>query len=119
MERVMYNPVLGAKPMQSDGRAFYYADYNFAGKKVFSNHRFQCCSGTLPQVAADYRINSYFRDPRGIFVNLYLPSDVRWIQDGARISLSQNGAYPFEDLVSLEMTTSAEKEFAVRLRIPQ
>src|ERR1700731_713404 len=95
MERVMYNTVLGAKPMHSDGRAFYYADYNFAGRKVYSNHRFPCCSGTLPQVAADYRINSYFHDPRGIYVNLYLPSRVRWSQGAVHCSLEQNGSYPF------------------------
>jgi DUF1680 family protein len=118
MERVMYNTVLGAKPMCSDGRAFYYADYNFAGKKVYSNHGFPCCSGTLPQVAADYRINTYFRDARGVYVNLYLPSSVRWVQEGAKVSLSQSGAYPFEDLVSFEVSASASKEFALNLRIP-
>ncbi len=119
MERVMYNTVLGAKPMQPDGRAFYYADYNFTGKKVFSNHIFPCCSGTLPQVATDYRINSYFRDPRGIYVNLYLPSSVRWIQEGVKVSLSQSGNYPFEDNVSLDIAVSAPKEFAISLRIPE
>ena len=31
MERVMYNTVLGAKPLRADGRAFYYADYNLRG----------------------------------------------------------------------------------------
>jgi DUF1680 family protein len=119
MERVMYNTVLGAKPMRADGRAFYYADYNFAGKKIYSNHGFPCCSGTLPQVAADYRINTYFRDLRGIYVNLYLPSSVRWVQDGANVSLSQNTAYPFEDLVSFELTTSEPKQFALHLRVPE
>jgi len=119
MERVMYNTVLGAKPMRSDGRAFYYADYNFAGRKVYSKHRFPCCSGTLPQVAADYRINIYFRDRRGVYVSLYLPSSVRWVQDGARVSLSQNGSYPFDDSVSLEIITSATKEFALNLRVPE
>jgi uncharacterized protein len=91
MERVMYNTVLGAKTLRPDGRAFYYADYNFSGRKVYSNHVFPCCSGTLPQVAADYRINAYFRDPLGIYVNLYLPSKVRWVQDGVKVSLSQTG----------------------------
>ena len=73
MERVMYNTVLGAKPMQSDGHAFYYSDYNFEGERVYSNHGWPCCSGTLPQVAADYRINAYFRDAQGVYVNLFLP----------------------------------------------
>jgi DUF1680 family protein len=119
MERVMYNTVLGAKPMHTDGRAFYYADYNFAGRKVYSNHGFPCCSGTLPQVAADYRINTYFHDARGVYVNLYLPSTVQCAHDGAKITLSQSGNYPFEDSVSLEVTASQPKEFALNLRIPE
>jgi DUF1680 family protein len=119
MERVMYNTVLGAKPMHTDGRAFYYADYNLAGKKVYSSHGFPCCSGTLPQVAADYHISAYFLDPSGIFVNLYLNSVVRWNQDGARVSLGQTGAYPFEDFVSFELNTSAPREFSIRFRIPE
>ena len=119
MERVMYNTVLGARPMHSDGRAFYYSDYNFDGRKVFSNHRFPCCSGTLPQVATDYSINTYFRDPKGIYVNLYVPSSVRWVQYGAEISLTQNGDYPFADVVSLRVTSSKSKEFTINLRIPE
>jgi len=118
MERVMYNTVLGAKPMHADGRAFYYADYNFAGKKVYSTHRFPCCSGTLPQVAADYRINTYLRDPHGVFVNLYIPSTVRWANRGAQCSVTQSGGYPFENAVRVEVTTSQPTEFALRLRIP-
>ena len=119
MERMMYNTVLGAKPMLTDGHAFYYADYTFSGKKVYSDHRFPCCSGTLPQVATDYRINSYFHDERGIFVNLYLPSTLRWRHDGASVSLSQRGDYPFADDISFDLGMSRAKEFAVHLRIPE
>jgi DUF1680 family protein len=118
MERVMYNTVLGAKPMCSDGRAFYYADYNFAGRKVYSNHRFPCCSGTLPQVAVDYGINAYFRDPLAVYVNLYVPSSVRWNQGAVRCSLQQSGDYPFEDTVAMRVAASQPQEFTLCLRIP-
>ena len=90
----------------------------FAGRKVYSNHRFPCCSGTLPQVAADYGINSYLRDPAGVYVNLYLPSSVRWVQGGAHCSLQQSGEYPFADTVSIRLGASQLQEFALRLRIP-
>jgi uncharacterized protein len=119
MERVMYNTVLGARPLQPDGRAFYYADYNFAGRKVYSNHRFPCCSGTLPQVAADYGVSSYFRDPKGLYVNLYLPSSVRWMQSGARVALVQSGDYPFTDAVAMRFEVSRPVDFTLYLRIPQ
>jgi DUF1680 family protein len=118
MERTMYNTVLGAKPMHADGRAFYYADYNVAGRKVYSNHRFPCCSGTLPQVAADYGINAYFRDALGVYVNLYLPSRAQWMQRSVRCSLQQSGEYPFEDTVSMRIAVSQPQEFTLYLRIP-
>jgi len=118
MERVMFNTVLGARPMQADGRAFYYADYNVAGRKVYSTHRFPCCSGTLPQVATDYGINAYFREPRGLYVNLYVPSSVRWLQGGARCAITQSGDYPFSDVVSMRVAAQQAREFTLYLRIP-
>jgi len=118
MERVMYNTVLGAKPLQPDGLAFYYSDYNFQGKKVYSDHRWPCCSGTLPQVATDYRISTYFREPRGVWVNLYIPSTARWTQDGAEVSLTQKSEYPDEEHIQFEVKTSKASKFAVNLRIP-
>ena len=119
MERVMYNTVLGAKPMQSDGRCFYYSDYNFEGRKVFSSRRWACCSGTLPQVAADYRICTYFCDPQGIYVNLYIPSTVRWQHDGSPVSLSQKSAYPLDGAVQFEFALARPAEFTANFRIPE
>jgi hypothetical protein len=118
MERMMYNTILGALPLESDGHTFYYSDCNFQGKKVYSNHRWPCCSGTHPQVAADYRINTYLRDVRGVYVNLYIPSTVKWTQDGAQVSLTQEGEYPYDSQVQFEVQTSKPMELAINLRIP-
>jgi DUF1680 family protein len=118
MERVMYNTVLGAKPLLADGSTFYYADYNFQGRKIYKDVHWPCCSGTLPQVAADYRINVYFGDPEGVYVNLYIPSTLRWTQGGARVSLTQRSGYPFDSSVKLDLTLSKPVEFEIRLRIP-
>jgi len=118
MERVMYNTILGAKPLEADGRTFYYSDYNFKGSKVYSPHRWPCCSGTMPQVAADYRINTYFRDAGGVYVNLYIPSTLRWTQGRAQITLTQKSEYPYDPHVQFEVTASKHSEFAVHLRIP-
>ncbi|MFZ1129370.1 MAG: hypothetical protein WAN38_01285, partial [Terriglobales bacterium] len=111
--------VLGAKPLMADGRTFYYSDYNFHGHKVYRpTQRWACCSGTLPQVAADYRINAYFRDAQGVYVNLYIPSTLRWNQDGAVVALTQKSQYPFDSVVQLEVTSSQTREFTVNVRIP-
>ena len=118
MERMMYNTVLGALPLEENGKNFYYADYNFNGKRVYKEARWACCSGTLPQVAADYRINAYFRGPRAVYVNLYVPSTLRWSENGAALSLTQEGEYPYEDRVAFTMTSSQPVEFAIHFRIP-
>ncbi|HME34369.1 MAG TPA: beta-L-arabinofuranosidase domain-containing protein [Candidatus Sulfotelmatobacter sp.] len=118
MERVMYNTVLGSLPLEADGRTYYYSDYNFKGRKVYHKERWACCSGTLPQVAADYRINTYFRDGRGVYVNLYIPSTLQWVQSGAQVELTQKSEYPYDAQVEFEVRTSKRVEFAVNLRIP-
>ena len=118
MERMMYNTVLGAKPLDAGGRTFYYSDYNFQGKKVYSKHRWPCCSGTFPQVAADYGINTYFRSGQGIYVNLYIPSTLRWTQEGVPVSLTQKSAYPLESAVQFQVAASKRLRFALNFRIP-
>ena len=118
MERVMYNTILGAKPLEADGRAFYYSDNNFDGTKVYSNHRWPCCSGTYPQIAADYRISAYFRDAQGVYVNLYVPSELRWTEGSSQVSLKQSGEYPFDSHVRMDLTLSKPREFALNVRIP-
>jgi DUF1680 family protein len=119
MERLMYNTVLGAKPLMADGRTFYYSDYNFQGRKIYADdQQWSCCSGTLPQVAADYRINTYFRDPQGVWVNLYLPSTLRWTHAGTAIALTQAGDYPFDGVVQFDVKMPKRTEFTLNLRIP-
>ncbi|WP_348262501.1 glycoside hydrolase family 127 protein [Telmatobacter sp. DSM 110680] len=118
MERMMYNTVLGALPLEENGKNFYYADYNFNGKRVYKEARWACCSGTLPQVAADYRINSYFRGPRAVYVNLYVPSTLRWNENGATLSLNQEGEYPYEERIVFTMTSSQPTELTMHFRIP-
>lgn len=119
MERVMYNTVLGAKPLRSDGSAFYYSDYNVAGHKVYHPDKWPCCSGTLPQIAADYRISAYLRDHLGVFVNLYVPATATWTTGGARCSLKQTTEYPYDSYIRFDVTASSPADFSVFLRIPE
>ena len=120
MERVLYNTVLGAKPLQKDGKAFYYSDYSNGGHKVYFNDPWPCCAGTLPQVTADYHILGYFHDSDGIYVNLYVPSTLNWTgTHGARLSLTQSGGYPLDGNIAMVVKASKAENFAMRLRIPE
>jgi DUF1680 family protein len=118
MERVMYNTVLGAQPLQADGHAFYYSDYNLKAQRVYSDHIWPCCSGTLPQVAADYGINTYLREQDAVWVNLYIPSILRWTQASSRVELEQSGDYPYANTVTFQVRTSTPANFTLYLRIP-
>jgi DUF1680 family protein len=119
MERVIYNTVLGAKRLEPDGRAFYYSDYSNTGNKFYFDDKWPCCAGTLPQVAADYRILSYFHDADGVYVNLYLPSTLKWTNShGAHVELTQSGGYPLDGNVQVVVKASKASDFALKLRIP-
>lgn len=118
MERVMFNTVLGALPLQADGRNFYYSDYNFDARRVYKQAHWACCSGTLPQVAADYRINLYLRGSRSVYVNLYVPSTLRWEEGGAELSLTQAGGYPFDGKVAFSLAASKPADMTLYFRIP-
>jgi uncharacterized protein len=118
MEQVLYNTVLGARPLQPDGRSFYYSDYTFQASKFCHPDKWPCCSGTLPQIAADYRISAYFQNERGVYVNLYLPSTLRWNTPGANFALKQTTDYPYESNLRFDLSASAPATFSVFLRIP-
>jgi DUF1680 family protein len=118
MERVMYNTVLGARPLKADGSTFYYSDYNFAGTRVYHNATWACCAGTLPQVATDYGINSYLQEPGAVWVNLYIPSVLQWNVGANKIELEQTGNYPLNDGVEFRVTAARAETFALHLRIP-
>ncbi|HEX3660537.1 MAG TPA: beta-L-arabinofuranosidase domain-containing protein [Acidobacteriaceae bacterium] len=119
MERMMVNTVLGARPLQDDGHSFYYSDYNYNASRFYHDARWPCCSGTLPQVAADYRINAWFREAGAIYVNLYVPSTLRWSEDGVAFSLTQAGQYPFDSPVTFALTASRPAEQTLYFRIPE
>ncbi len=119
MERVLYNTILGAKPLKEDGSSFYYSDYNnrFA-KKGYHRDKWPCCSGTFPQITADYGISSYFHDASALYVNLYVPSRATWTRGGERITLTQRTDYPHRPESQIEVNVDTANAFTIFLRIP-
>jgi DUF1680 family protein len=119
MERVLYNTILGAKPLKQDGSAFYYSDYNnIFAKKGYHRDKWPCCSGTFPQITADYGISSYFHDADGIYVNLYVPSRATWSRGSSRVTLTQHTNYPYEPNTQIELDAAKPESLTVHLRIP-
>jgi DUF1680 family protein len=118
METMLYNTILGARPIRPDGVSFYYADYNNDGKKVDYEQKWPCCSGTFPQLTADYGISTYLRSTKGINVNLYVPSRITWLQGSAHASLTQHTQYPANGDTTINLTLTHPERFTIALRVP-
>jgi uncharacterized protein len=118
MEKVLYNCILGAKPITADGHGFYYSDYNNDGSKFYHPYKWHCCTGTFSQVTADYGISAYFNDDKGIYVNLFVPSRVTWAQGSGTVSLTQQTSYPHHPTTAIVISTDKPQTFPIYLRIP-
>jgi DUF1680 family protein len=118
MEQVLYNTILGAWPIQADGTSFYYSDYANAGKKVWYKDKWPCCSGTFPQLAADYHVSTYLRSHDGVYVNLFTPSSVHWTDGGNKLQLTQTTRYPFDNKIKIQISASQPHEHTIYVRIP-
>lgn len=118
LERVIYNTILGAKDPSGDGHFFYYSDYHASTHKGYYLDKWPCCSGTLPQVVADYVLDCYFHDQDGVYVNMFVPSEITCELHGQPIKLIQTTEYPERDSSELRVELSAPAEFTVYVRIP-
>jgi uncharacterized protein len=119
MEQVLYNTISGAKPILPSGVSYYYSDYNHQdAKKVYYKDKWPCCSGTFPQLTADYGISSYYPTTEGIYVNLFLPSRVTWTQNNAECTLTQRTNYPTTNTTQFDLQIARPEEFTMYLRIP-
>jgi DUF1680 family protein len=118
MERVLYNTIAGATPTLADGTTFYYSDYNREAVKVHYRDKWPCCSGTFPQLTADYGISSYYKSVDGIYVNLFVPSRVAWSQNSTQCTLTQTTAYPRETTSTLQVGLQRPESFTVYVRMP-
>jgi DUF1680 family protein len=118
MERVLYNTILGAWPIQADGTSFYYSDYANTGKKAWYGQKWPCCSGTFPQLAADYHISTYLRSAEGVYINLFTPSSLQWTQRGAKLGLRQITKYPFDNKIEVQVSASQPAEYTLYVRLP-
>jgi DUF1680 family protein len=119
MERVLYNAIGGARLIQPDGTSYYYSDYsNKDAKKEWYWSKWPCCSGTFPQLSADYHISTFYQATDGLYVNLFLPSRVNWMQGGTKCTLAQKTEYPKAGAIEMALTAVKPETFAVNVRMP-
>ena len=119
IETLLYNGIGAALPTEPDGRTFYYGDYRLSsGIKQYYWHAWPCCSGTYWQTVADYHNVIYFKDARGLYVNLFVPSEATWRQDGERVVLRQETGYPEADTAAFTLQMERPVRLALAFRVP-
>jgi hypothetical protein len=118
LERVLFNTILAVKAPDSDGDYPYYSTYSPNAQKVYYQKKWPCCSGTLAQTVADYPLNLYFHADDGLYVNLYTPSRLRFMQGATPVELAQETRYPTDDSITLNLHPAAPTGFTIYLRIP-
>ena len=120
IERLFYNGAGAALPLRPGGRNFYYSDYRTSGGiKTDYWENFTCCSGTYIQDMADYHNLIYYKDAAGLYVNLYVPSEVIWQHQGSDIKLTQKTDYPAAQTISLVLDMKQSVRFPLRFRVPE
>lgn len=119
MEKILYNGIGAALPMWGRGKTFYYSDYRVGGaSKKYYNAAWPCCSGTYIQAVADYHNIIYFKDAKGLYVNLFVPSVVNWNHQGKQITVRQETTFPEADKTTLIIKIKNKMHFKLGIRVP-
>ena len=119
-ERLLYNGIGAALPVQIDGRHYYYGDYRVgnASTKLFHWDKWACCSGTYFQDLAWLYDGTFLLDGSGPLVALYIPAELTFDHAGQRITLRQDTLFPQRDTTTLTVTADAPVDMAIRMRVP-
>ncbi|MBF0650143.1 glycoside hydrolase family 127 protein [Dysgonomonas sp. GY75] len=116
-ERALYNHILGQQDPQS-GMVAYFLPMLPGAHKVYSTpeNSFWCCVGTGFENHAKYGEAIYYHDNNGLYVNLFIPSELTWKEK--EIKIKQETAFPEEGNICLTVTTDKDIKMPVYLRYP-
>jgi DUF1680 family protein len=98
----------------------YHVPLNPGARKRFGNAHmdgFTCCNGTALESNTKLQDSIYFksRDNKTLYVNLYVPSTLTWLQHN--IKLRQCTSFPYDDTTKLTLTGNGT--FDIRIRVPK
>ncbi len=111
-ERALYNHILGQQDPET-GMVCYFLPLLSGAHKVYSTpeNSFWCCVGSGFESHAKYGEAIYAHSGKGLYVNLFIPSEVNWREKG--LTLRQETRFPEEETVTF--TIGAEQPVATTL----
>ncbi len=116
-ERALFNGILSTQNPH-DGMVMYYVSMAPGMYKTFMDptDSFWCCTGTGMENHAKYGDSIYFHDDAGLYVNLFIASELQWPEKG--IKIRQETGFPEQQGTSLLFAAVKPVELSVNLRIP-
>ncbi len=116
-ERSLLNHRIGTIRPKA-GYTQYYLSLTPGAWKTFNteDQTFWCCTGSGVEEYSKLNDSIYWRDQDGLYVNLFIPSELDWPEKGFR--LRQETRYPESPGVTLTVTQARPGAIAMRLRIP-
>jgi hypothetical protein len=116
-ERALFNGILGVQH-PSDGSKLYYVPLASGYWKLFGapEHDYWCCTGSMSEAFAKLGDSIYFHDDDGLWVNLFVASELDWADKGVRIV--QETRFPEEGATALTVRAAAPVRLAIRIRVP-
>ena len=119
MEQALYNGAMAG--LSLDGKTFFYENpLESAGKHHrWIWHHCPCCPPNIARLLASVGSYMYALADDEIAVHLYGESKARFEIGGAKIELSQNTRYPWNDAIHFAIATDRPARFAISLRIPE
>jgi hypothetical protein len=116
-ERTLFNSRLGTQNLEN-GAMSYFLPLGSGYWKYFNSayDSFWCCTGTGIEEYAKTADTIYFHDERGVFVNLFIASEVAWPEKGLR--LEQQTSFPEEEGTALVVHAERPIDLALNIRIP-
>lgn len=117
-ERTLYNGILASQDPDT-GMATYFQGARPGYMKLYHTPEdsFWCCTGTGMENHVKYRDSIYFHDDDTLFVNLFVPSSVRWKAKGA--VLTQATSFPDTPTTLLRWTLDRATDATLKLRHPR
>ena len=116
-ERAFFNAILGTQDPKT-GMMMYFVPMQPGYYKVFNRplDAFWCCTGTGVESFAKLADSIYFHDGDGLYVNLFIASDLDWAAKGVRVE--QRTDYPREEGTTLVIRAKEPEAFTLNLRVP-
>lgn len=116
-ERALFNGILGSQHPR-DGEKLYYVNLASGLWKLFGTplQDYWCCTGTMSEAFAKLGDSIYYQDDAGLYVNLFIASQLDWREHGVR--LIQETRFPEEEGTALTVRAARPARFALRVRVP-